>query len=72
VLVLLKTLEGLLTRLLGLDGKWDSVAAKAKELFTFHIVPNVNPDGSINGEREMNNCAETSSFRPNLNTSKAT
>ena len=43
--------EGLLTRLLGLDGKWDGVAAKAKELFTFHIVPNVNPDGSINGER---------------------
>eukprot|EP00804_Cyclotella_cryptica_P026278 CCRYP_007620-RB/>CCRYP_007620-RB protein AED:0.03 eAED:0.03 QI:215/1/1/1/0.5/0.4/5/3050/565 len=41
--------EGLLTRLLSLNDKWDSVAQRAKELYTFYIVPNVNPDGSVNG-----------------------
>lgn len=41
--------EGLLTRLLSLNDKWDSVARRAKELYTFYIVPNVNLDGSISG-----------------------
>ena len=46
--------EGLLNRLLGLDDKWDNVSEKARELFTFYIVPNVNPDGSVNGYLRTN------------------
>jgi murein tripeptide amidase MpaA len=46
--------EGLLTRLLGLDDNWDRLAEKAKELYTFKIVPNVNPDGSTNGYLRTN------------------
>ncbi|KAL7550332.1 hypothetical protein ACHAWF_013590 [Thalassiosira exigua] len=46
--------EGLLNRLLGLDDKWDKVAEKAREMFTFHIVPNVNPDGSTGGYLRTN------------------
>jgi len=46
--------EGLLNRLLGLDGKWDKVAEKARELYTFNIVPNINPDGSTNGHLRTN------------------
>lgn len=37
------------SRLCGLDGKWDKVAEKARELYTFYIVPNINPDGSARG-----------------------
>jgi len=43
--------EGLLSRLLD---DWDSVAKKARELYTFNIVPNVNPDGSIAGNLRVN------------------
>eukprot|EP00581_Thalassiosira_minuscula_P000873 CAMPEP_0183744004 /NCGR_PEP_ID=MMETSP0737-20130205/65510_1 /TAXON_ID=385413 /ORGANISM="Thalassiosira miniscula, Strain CCMP1093" /LENGTH=666 /DNA_ID=CAMNT_0025979639 /DNA_START=256 /DNA_END=2252 /DNA_ORIENTATION=- len=46
--------EGLLTRLLGLDDKWDKVAERARELYTFRIVPNINPDGSCNGYLRTN------------------
>jgi len=46
--------EGLLNRLLALDDKWDSVSEKARELFTFYIVPNINPDGSTNGYLRTN------------------
>lgn len=46
--------EGLLNRLLGLDGKWDKVAEKAREMLTFHIVPNINPDGSSAGYLRTN------------------
>lgn len=46
--------EGLLTRLLGLDDNWDKLSQKAKELFTFKIVPNVNPDGAIMGHLRTN------------------
>mmetsp|Transcript_27310 Transcript_27310/g.39102 ORF Transcript_27310/g.39102 Transcript_27310/m.39102 type:complete len:596 (+) Transcript_27310:66-1853(+) len=46
--------EGLLTRLLGLNDKWDTVSEKARELFTFYIVPNMNPDGSANGYLRTN------------------
>jgi murein tripeptide amidase MpaA len=50
--------EGLLTRLLGLDDDWDGVAKKAKELYTFKIVPNVNPDGSVNGHLRTNGAGQ--------------
>jgi len=46
--------EGLLNRLLGLDGTWDAVAEKARELYTFRIVPNINPDGSSRGYLRTN------------------
>ena len=49
--------EGLLHRLLGMDsnnGEPDEVAKKAREMFTFHIVPNINPDGSANGYLRTN------------------
>ena len=46
--------EGLLTRLLDLNDDWDSVAMKARELYTFKIVPNVNPDGAIMGHLRTN------------------
>lgn len=46
--------EGLLNRLLGLDGKWDKVGEKARELYTFYIVPNINPDGSASGYLRTN------------------
>jgi murein tripeptide amidase MpaA len=46
--------EGLLTRLLTLDDKWDKVAEMARDLFTFYIVPNINPDGSVNGYLRTN------------------
>lgn len=41
--------EGLLTRLLGLDsdGSVDGLVKKALELYTFHIVPNMNPGMSF-------------------------
>ena len=43
--------EGLLSRLLD---DWDSVGKKAREMYTFNIVPNVNPDGSIAGNLRVN------------------
>eukprot|EP00985_Skeletonema_marinoi_P031543 scaffold37720_cov147-Skeletonema_marinoi.AAC.14 len=46
--------EGLLNTLLALDDKWDNVSEKARELFTFYIVPNINPDGSANGYLRTN------------------
>lgn len=46
--------EGLLNRLLGLNDKCDEVAEKARELYTFHIVPNINPDGSSSGYLRTN------------------
>lgn len=48
--------EGLLTRLLGLDsrGSVDGMAARALTLYTFHIVPNMNPDGSVRGHLRTN------------------
>jgi murein tripeptide amidase MpaA len=46
--------EGLLNRLLGLDDKWDKVTEMAREMFTFYIVPNINPDSSANGYLRTN------------------
>jgi murein tripeptide amidase MpaA len=52
--------EGLLNRLLGLDveGKssepMEEVVKRAIDMFTFHIVPNVNPDGSAAGYLRTN------------------
>ena len=49
--------EGLLERLLGLDhqlGSVDGVTRKALEEFTFYIVPNMNPDGSVRGHLRTN------------------
>lgn len=48
--------EGLIHRLLGLDtnGALDEVAKHAREEFTFHIIPNMNPDGSVNGYLRTN------------------
>ena len=51
--------EGLLTRILGLgeaDGSIDGLARKARELFTFYIVPNMCPDGSVRGYIRTNAC----------------
>lgn len=53
--------EGLLNRLLGLDDEGkssgpmkDEVVKRAIDMFTFHIVPNVNPDGSVAGYLRTN------------------
>jgi hypothetical protein len=52
--------EGLLNRLLGLDVEGKSslpmkeVVKRAIDIFTFHIVPNVNPDGSAAGYLRTN------------------
>lgn len=46
--------EGLLNRLLDLDDKWCKDAEKARELYSFFIIPNMNPDGSINGHLRVN------------------
>jgi murein tripeptide amidase MpaA len=53
--------EGLLNRLLGLDDEDensgpinDEVVKRAIDMFTFHIVPNVNPDGSAAGYLRTN------------------
>lgn len=50
--------EGLLHRLLNLDGKSgnDVTVKKLKELFTFYIVPCMCPDGSILGHLRTNSC----------------
>lgn len=49
--------EGLTARLLGLDdddSAVDGLVAKLRRQFTFHIVPNINPDGSIRGHLRTN------------------
>ena len=50
--------EGLLNRLLGLetDGSIDGLAKQALDLYTFHIVPNMNPDGAFRGHLRTNAC----------------
>jgi murein tripeptide amidase MpaA len=48
--------EGLLDRLLGLGtgGVTDALTQRALLLFTFHVVPNMNPDGSVRGYLRVN------------------
>jgi murein tripeptide amidase MpaA len=48
--------EGLLTRLLGLEtnGEVDGMVRKLLGLYTFHIVPNMCPDGSVLGHLRTN------------------
>ena len=50
--------EGLLTRLLGLSGATgsaaDGLALRSLRMYTFHIVPNMNPDGSVRGYLRTN------------------
>jgi len=56
--------EGLLTRLLGLSyngdelngGSVDGLTKKALEMYTFHIVPNMCPDGGVRGHLRTNAC----------------
>lgn len=45
--------EGFLMRLLDSD---DAKARKLKTLCTFHVVPNMNPDGSVRGHLRTNAC----------------
>jgi murein tripeptide amidase MpaA len=48
--------EGLLTRLLGLDsnGDVDGQVRKILGMYTFYIVPNMNPDGAVRGYLRTN------------------
>jgi murein tripeptide amidase MpaA len=48
--------QGLLDRLCGLSdfGAVDGLAHKAREAFTFYIIPNMNPDGSAHGYLRCN------------------
>ena len=48
--------EGLLTRLLGLDcdGQVDGLVRRILQVYTFYIVPNMNPDGAIKGHLRTN------------------
>ena len=50
--------EGLLTRLLGLDkqGEIDGNVRKILKHYTFHIVPNMCPDGAFRGHLRTNAC----------------
>ena len=50
--------EGLLTRLLGLDsaGSVDGMVARVLKMYTFHIVPSMNPDGAARGHLRTNAC----------------
>lgn len=50
--------EGLLTRLLGLDtdGDVDGLVRQLLTKYTFHIVPNMNPDGALRGHLRTNAC----------------
>ena len=49
--------EGLLNRLLGLPMESpDGLAVRLCRAFTFHIVPNMNPDGSVRGHLRTNAC----------------
>lgn len=43
--------DGLLARLLDPD---DALARKLRSMFTFHVIPNMNPDGSIHGYLRTN------------------
>ena len=52
-------LPGLLHRLLGLrqpGGAVDGLARRLLSQFTFHIVPNMNPDGGVRGHLRTNAC----------------
>ena len=52
-------LQGLLERLLGLrtGGVVDGLTKRLlRTTYTFHIVPNMNPDGSIRGHLRTNTC----------------
>jgi murein tripeptide amidase MpaA len=48
--------EGLLERLLGLEtnSSIDGTTCQVLQLYTFYIVPNVNPDGSVRGHLRTN------------------
>lgn len=48
--------EGLLTRLLGLESNYavDGMVRDALKMYTFYIVPNMNPDGSFRGHLRTN------------------
>ena len=54
--------EGLLTRLLGLQPERsvacspDGLALRLRRLYTFHVVPNMNPDGGVRGHLRTNAC----------------
>lgn len=46
--------EGLLTRLLSLDGKLDKLATNMLDMYTFHIVPCMCPNGGSGGHLQTN------------------
>lgn len=48
--------EGLLERLLGLEtnGSVDGTTSQVLKLYTFYIVPNMNPDGAVRGHLRTN------------------
>mmetsp|Transcript_43051 Transcript_43051/g.139016 ORF Transcript_43051/g.139016 Transcript_43051/m.139016 type:complete len:463 (+) Transcript_43051:125-1513(+) len=49
--------EGLLRRLLGLDSSApDGLSVSLRRKFTFHVVPNMNPDGAVRGHLRTNAC----------------
>lgn len=48
--------EGLLERLLGLEtsGSVDGTTSRVLDMYTFHIVPSMNPDGAVRGHLRTN------------------
>jgi murein tripeptide amidase MpaA len=50
--------EGLLQRLLGFEsgGSVDGLARRALQMYTFYVVPNMCPDGSVRGHLRTNAC----------------
>mmetsp|Transcript_61326 Transcript_61326/g.181324 ORF Transcript_61326/g.181324 Transcript_61326/m.181324 type:complete len:330 (+) Transcript_61326:774-1763(+) len=48
--------EGLLSRLLGLEagGSVDGTSKRLRDMYTFFIVPNMNPDGAVRGHLRTN------------------
>lgn len=46
--------EGLLERLLGINGSVDGLVARILQKYTFYIVPNMCPDGSVRGHLRTN------------------
>lgn len=50
--------EGLINRLIGLEAgqSVDGTAKQARDQYTFHIVPNMNPDGAVRGHLRTNAC----------------
>jgi murein tripeptide amidase MpaA len=46
--------EGLLERLLGIEGSVDGLVAQLLQKYTFYIVPNMCPDGSVHGYLRTN------------------